>query len=216
MKEIPASILVVLSVAILCGVTALMSTKSKMTENGSEAAKLARQSRLPQTQDPGTAVPVAPPEAIPQEPSAAPESTSRVTPKNAADQTKGKAQNPSPALNPAGSPPKEPLQDPLARLALAFVGLDPGAEAYWYAAINDPSLPAHERQDLIEDLNEDGLSDPKHPTPGDLPLIINRLMIIEEVGPYAMDRVNADAFQEAFKDLVNLADVATGGGEPVR
>ena len=32
----------------------------------------------------------------------------------------------------------------------------------------------------------------------------------------AMDRVNADAFQEAYKDLVNLANVALGGGRPVR
>jgi hypothetical protein len=112
--------------------------------------------------------------------------------------------------------PKQLLQDPVARIALAWVGLDPGAEAYWYAAINDPDLPANERQDLIEDLNEDGLSDPKHPTLEDLPLIVNRLSLIEEAGPNAMDQVNADAFQEAYKDLLNLANVAMGGGEPVR
>jgi hypothetical protein len=216
MKGIPASVLVVLSVAILCGVTALISTKPKMTKNASEAAKLPRESRLPQRQDRGTAVPVAPLEAIPQEPSATPESAPRATPENAADQT-GKAQNPSTASNPGGPPPpKEPLHDPLARVALAFVGTDSEAEGYWFAAINDPGLPAHERQDLIEDLNEDGLSDPKHPTVDDLPLIVSRLMIIDEVGPYAMDKVNADAFQEAYKDLVNLADVAMGGGQPVR
>jgi len=46
-------------------------------------------------------------------------------------------------------------------------------------------------------LNEDGPSDPKHPTADDLPLIVNRLMIIEQVGPYAMDEVNANAYQEA-------------------
>jgi hypothetical protein len=90
------------------------------------------------------------------------------------------------------------------------------AEAYWYSAINDPNLPAHERQDLIEDLNEDGLSDPRHPAPEDLPLILSRLRLIEETGPDAMDEVNAAAFQEAYKDLVNLANLAAGGGEPVR
>jgi hypothetical protein len=109
----------------------------------------------------------------------------------------------------------EPL-DPTARTALAFVGADPLAEAYWYLAINDPGLPPVERQDLIEDLNEDGISDPKHPTLEDLPVIVSRLAIIESISPDAMDEVNADAFQEAYKDLVNLAAVALGGGEPVR
>jgi hypothetical protein len=104
----------------------------------------------------------------------------------------------------------------LARDALSYVGVDPAAEAYWFEAINDPSLPAEERQNLIEDLNEDGLSDPKHPTPDDLPLIMNRLWLIETVASGAMDQVNADAFQEAYKDLLNLADLAMGRGEPVK
>ena len=108
------------------------------------------------------------------------------------------------------------MKDPLAREALALVGVDPTAEAYWEAAINDPNLSAHERQDLIEDLNEDGLSDPKHPAPEDLPVILRRIQLIETGGPYAMDQVNADAFQEAYKDLVNLANLAMGGGDPVR
>ena len=64
---------------------------------------------------------------------------------------------------------------------------------------------ANERKDLIEDLNEDGLSDPRRPGPEDLPLILSRMMLIEEAAPYAMDQVNADAFQEAYKDLMNMA-----------
>jgi hypothetical protein len=115
-----------------------------------------------------------------------------------------------------GRSAKEPLRDPLAREALAFVGADPLAEEYWYAAINDPSLPAQERQDLIEDLNEDGLSDPKHPGPEDLPLILNRIVLIERVAPTAPDQVNAEALQEAYKDLVNLARLAMADGGPVR
>ena len=111
---------------------------------------------------------------------------------------------------------KPPPQDPLARIALAFVGEDPWAEAYWYEAINDPSLPATERQDLIEDLNEDGLPDPKRPTAEDLPLIVSRLTIIEAIAWDAMDEVNAEAFAEAYKDLLNLGALALGGGEPVR
>ena len=99
---------------------------------------------------------------------------------------------------------------------MTFVGSDPAAEEYWVAAINNPNLPEEERQNLIEDLNEDGLSDPKHPTSFDLPIILSRLYLIEDLAPFAMDRVNFDAFQEAYKDLANLADVAAGGGVPVQ
>jgi hypothetical protein len=116
--------------------------------------------------------------------------------------TKAKAQN---TAAPADAPP----QDELARWALSFVGADPDAEDYWVEAINDPILSAHERQDLIEDLNEDGLSDPDHPTMWDLPLIMSRLLLIEELAPFAMDQANADAFQEAYKDLANMYDRLT-------
>lgn len=98
------------------------------------------------------------------------------------------------------------VQDPTARLALYFVGEDPEAEAYWIGAINDPQLPAEERKDLIEDLNEDGLVDPQHPNASDLPLIYSRIQLIEQLAPMAIDQVNADAFVEAYKDLVNLAN----------
>src|SRR4051794_31732347 len=65
-----------------------------------------------------------------------------------------KVENPSANAAPQGkkSSAKEPLKDPVARDALTLVGLDSEAEAYWFAAINDLSLPANERQDLIEDL----------------------------------------------------------------
>lgn len=96
------------------------------------------------------------------------------------------------------------LQDPMARLVLPDVGRDDEATAYWFAAINDPSLPPAERKDLIEDLNEDGISDPKHPTDADLPLIASRVALIEQLAPYSLDRVNNDAFAEAYKDLVGL------------
>ena len=71
------------------------------------------------------------------------------------------------------------------------------------------SLPPVERQDLIEDLNEDGLSDWDNPGPQDLPLIISRLELIQELAPFAMDQVNADAFQEAHKDLWEMFDRIT-------
>lgn len=106
----------------------------------------------------------------------------------------------------SGAPPKKKreLKDPIARDALSMVGADPDAEEYWLAAINDLSLPANERQDLIEDLNEVGFADPKNLTVADVPLIVNRILIIEELGPDALDKVNADAFAEAYKDLVNM------------
>ncbi len=96
------------------------------------------------------------------------------------------------------------VQDPDARLALSGVGADPEAEAYWSQAINNPNLPAEERKDLIEDLNEDGLSDPKHPSDADKVIIANRIQLIEEMTPAAMDPVNATAFGEAEGDLLNL------------
>jgi hypothetical protein len=95
-------------------------------------------------------------------------------------------------------------RDPLARRALSQVGVDPSADAYWVGAINDSSLSPKERQDLIEDLNEDGISDPSAPTLKDLAVISGRLQLIEQLLPSAMDKVNADAFREARKDLLQM------------
>ena len=114
------------------------------------------------------------------------------------------------ASNPTPKLPKAPLQDPLARDALCLVGFDPEAEQYWVAAINDPSLSSHERQDLIEDLNEEGFLDPKNLTGDDLPLIMSRLALIEQHAADAMDDVNAAAFMEAYKDLWGMAYRAGG------
>jgi len=105
---------------------------------------------------------------------------------------------------------KGPLQDPVAREALSLVGADPDAEKYWTAAIFDPTLPDSEREDLMEDLNEDGLSDPQHPGPQDLPLIVNRIRIIEEIAPYADDFM-LEHLWEADKDLRNML-----AGQPVQ
>jgi hypothetical protein len=92
----------------------------------------------------------------------------------------------------------------VARQALAFVGADPEAESVWLDAINDPERSAHERSDLIEDLNEEGFADPHNPTIEDLPLIENRLALIEALAEDAMDDTNAAAFAEAYKDLANM------------
>jgi hypothetical protein len=54
-------------------------------------------------------------------------------------------------------------------------------------------------------LNEAGLSDPNQPGVQDLPLILNRIELIEELAPGAMGQVDANVFAEAYKDPVNLA-----------
>jgi cytoskeletal protein RodZ len=109
---------------------------------------------------------------------------------------------------PAPQPKRRELADPVARIALSLVGADPEAEAYWVEAINDPSLSAHERSDLIEDLNEEGFEDPHHPTFEDLPIILSRLELLEELAPVAMDEVNSEAIWEAAKDLAKMALIA--------
>jgi hypothetical protein len=139
-----------------------------------------------------------------------------ITPERAISGSASNAEIQNTSTNSSAARLDNELQDPFARIALSFVGVDPEAEDYWFAAINDLSLPANERQDLIEDLNEEGLSDPQHPTIDDLPLIFNRLALIETIAPDAADQVNFDAFNEAYKDLLNLAELAMGGGEPIR
>jgi hypothetical protein len=94
----------------------------------------------------------------------------------------------------------------LAREALAGVGSDPHAEEVWTTAINDPAMSAHQRSDLIEDLNESGFEDPSNVQPHELPIVLNRLALIEDLAPSAMDDVNAAAFAEAHKDLTKIAE----------
>jgi len=102
------------------------------------------------------------------------------------------------------TPPEPTVPLEVARFALGFVGADPQAEELWYAAINDPNLSPKARQDLIEDLNEEGFADRRNITEDDLPLIYSRLALLEQIAPDAMDDVNEAAFAEAYKDLVNM------------
>ena len=97
-------------------------------------------------------------------------------------------------------------KEPLARLALNYVGADSQANEFYQKAINDPILTKSHRKNLIEDLNEGGFADPKNLTANDLPLIQNRLALLEQLAPTAMDDANAAAFKEAYRDLVNMRD----------
>ncbi|HEX4265435.1 MAG TPA: hypothetical protein VH597_13950 [Verrucomicrobiae bacterium] len=114
------------------------------------------------------------------------------------------------STSPNTKPPKEPLSDPEARDALALVGLDPNAEQYWLEAIYDTSLPDKEREDLMEDLNEVGFADPANVTANDLPLIVNRLKILEELKPTVNDPFMSEHLGEAYKDLANMYAKAVG------
>ena len=101
-------------------------------------------------------------------------------------------------------------KEPLARLALSYVGADARANEFYQQTINDPVLTRSHRKNLIEDLNQDGFADTKNLTPRDLPLIQNRLALIEQMALGAMDEANAAAFQEAYKDLLNMQAKITG------
>jgi hypothetical protein len=201
-------VVVALAVVVVCGVTGVIIWKRQgAREVAVRDTKAERNVKLESASVEVPHVVMPGPDPVPTtEPSARPKAASKT------EKASGRAgAKPPPAVQPSatqpspgGSAAKEPIQDPLARVALSFVGTDSLAEAYWYAAINNPNLSAHERQDLIEDLNEDGFPDPDNPTLNDLPLILNRLQIIEEVASDAMDKVNADAFDEAYKDLANM------------
>ncbi len=91
-----------------------------------------------------------------------------------------------------------------ARVALQGVGYDTVSEIVWMAAINDPYLAPNRRRNLIEDLNEDGFPDHRNITVDDLPLIENRMALIEDLFFDAIDDANAEAFLEAYKDLANM------------
>lgn len=211
------SVIIALVVAIACGVGGLFLLKrGAVREAASQAANTRGVSESPHATDwkQAGASSVAEPDV---REALRPEEASTVPP-GPPEAGVPKVGN-SPNLNPPavqagqaqgqGDPPPE---DPLARAALSLVGIDREAEAYWVDAINDSGLSAEERQNLIEDLNEDGLSDFRNPTVQDLPLILSRIRLIEELAPDAMDKVNADAFAEAHKDLVNMVIKITGGG----
>jgi hypothetical protein len=70
-------------------------------------------------------------------------------------------------------------------------------------------LTAGHRKNLIEDLNQDGFPDTKNLTARDLPLIQNRISLIEQLAPSATDPANAAAFKEAYKDLLNMRERVT-------
>lgn len=119
------------------------------------------------------------------------------------------AETSAPSDTPAPAALAEALSDPqnlerIGRVALASVGNNPNAEQVWLFAINNPALSSSARKNLIEDLNQEGLSNPQNPAPEDLPLIESRIALIDRIAPAAMDGVNAAAFQIAMTDLTAM------------
>lgn len=99
--------------------------------------------------------------------------------------------------------PENSLEATDARAALALVGIDDEADQFWLNAIFDTDIPDKDRADLMEDLNEVGFDDPKNITEDDLPLILNRLELIQAVLPDADDFMT-EHLLEAEKDLVSM------------
>ncbi len=92
----------------------------------------------------------------------------------------------------------------LAFRALWYLGTDPAAEVTWSRAINDANHPEGVRSDLIVDMIDEGYTDNDRPGLADLALIRRRLEILERYAPHAMDEINAQAFEEAYRTLLAL------------
>jgi len=105
-------------------------------------------------------------------------------------------------------------REPLARVALAYVGVSSEAEELFHAAVLDATLKPDHRRELVEDLNTDGLSNKKNPTPADLQIIAQRYALTQAYlqQDYAQnDPVLRKAFLEADKDLRNMLQKAAAG-----
>lgn len=102
-------------------------------------------------------------------------------------------------------------KEPLARLALAFVGTNPQAEELFHKAVLDQSLLPDQRRNLMEDLNQDGLSGSKAPTEEDLKIIASRYALTQAYlqQDYVQgDQLLVEGFREADKDLRNMLQKA--------
>ncbi|MCU0785142.1 MAG: hypothetical protein MUF81_14055 [Verrucomicrobia bacterium] len=98
-------------------------------------------------------------------------------------------------------------KEAIGRLALSFVGANDKALELYHQATLDPQLKPDQRRELVEDLNQDGLSNKRNPTPEDLKLIAGRYALTQSY--LQQDYVKNDktlnaAFLEADKDLRNL------------
>jgi hypothetical protein len=102
-------------------------------------------------------------------------------------------------------------KEAIARVALNYVGVSDQALELYHTATLDPQLKSDQRRNLIEDLNQDGLSDRRNPTPEDLKVIANRYALTQsylQEDYVKNNKVLNDAFHEANKDLFNMLERA--------
>ncbi len=102
-------------------------------------------------------------------------------------------------------------KEPLARVALSYVGANEQALDLFHTAVLDPALLPDQKRNLVEDLNEDGIANRKNPTPEDLQIIANRYALTQsylQQDYVRNDRLLNEAFHEADKDLRNMLDRA--------
>lgn len=102
-------------------------------------------------------------------------------------------------------------REAIGRLALNYVGKDDAAVDLFHKAALDPQLKPDQRRNLIEDLNQDGISNRKNPTPEDLKIVANRYALTQAYleQPYVKnDQVLSAAFAEANKDLAKILQKA--------
>lgn len=110
-------------------------------------------------------------------------------------------------------------KEPLARVALAYVGTSEQALELFHTAVTDPAMLPDQTRNLIEDLNDDGLSNRKTPTAEDLQIIANRYAVTQaylQQDYVRNDKVLNAAFREADKDLRNMLDKAAAATGPVK
>ncbi len=98
-------------------------------------------------------------------------------------------------------------KESLARIALAYVGNSDQAVELFHAAVLDPALKPDQRRELVEDLNQDGLSNKKNFSAADLDIIAKRYELTQAY--LKQDYVRTDktlnaAFREADKDLAKM------------
>ena len=108
-------------------------------------------------------------------------------------------------------------RESLARVALSYVGVSEQAGQLFHSAVNDPTLKPDHRRELVEDLNTDGLSNKKNPTPEDLQIVASRYDLTQAYlrQDYVQnDKVLNKAFLEADKDLRKLLERAAAAANP--
>jgi hypothetical protein len=105
-------------------------------------------------------------------------------------------------------------KESLARLALAYVGANDQAIELFHEAVLDTTLKPDQTRNLIEDLNQDGLSNRKNLSPADLGIIAKRYALTQAYlqQDYVINNKTLNAaFREADKDLANMLQRAAAG-----